>query len=82
MASADEYLTKEQLPGFWREDPSQASVRLDDVLVASSLMRFEVIAFWPIPVIPEATQKIWEQLGQPGKLADVQRIDQVDGGYD
>ncbi len=24
------------------------------------------------PVIPDATQKIWEQLGQPGKLADFQ----------
>ena len=24
------------------------------------------------PIIPDATQKIWEQLGQPGKLADFQ----------
>src|ERR1700735_1815340 len=31
------------------------------------------------PVIPEATQKIWEQLGQPGKLEDV-RIDQLQWG--
>ncbi|MGA7922302.1 MAG: methionine--tRNA ligase [Candidatus Acidiferrales bacterium] len=31
------------------------------------------------PVIPEATQKIWEQLGQPGDLAD-QRIDQLQWG--
>jgi methionyl-tRNA synthetase len=31
------------------------------------------------PVIPEATQKIWEQLGQQGKLADV-RIDQMQWG--
>jgi methionyl-tRNA synthetase len=31
------------------------------------------------PLIPEATQKIWEQLGQPGKLGDV-RIDQVKWG--
>lgn len=30
-------------------------------------------------VIPEATQKIWEQLGQTGKLADV-RIDQLEWG--
>ncbi|HEV2206126.1 MAG TPA: methionine--tRNA ligase [Candidatus Acidoferrales bacterium] len=30
-------------------------------------------------VIPNATQKIWEQLGQPGKLADV-RIDQIEWG--
>jgi methionyl-tRNA synthetase len=31
------------------------------------------------PVIPDATQKIWEQLGQAGKLADV-RIDQLQWG--
>jgi methionyl-tRNA synthetase len=31
------------------------------------------------PVIPDATQKIWEQLGQRGKLGDV-RIDQLEWG--
>jgi methionyl-tRNA synthetase len=31
------------------------------------------------PVIPEATQKIWEQLGQSGNLEDV-RIDQLEWG--
>ena len=31
------------------------------------------------PVIPEATQKIWQQLGQPGNLEDVQ-IDQMKFG--
>jgi methionyl-tRNA synthetase len=31
------------------------------------------------PVIPEATQKIWEQLGQAGKLEDV-RIDRLEWG--
>jgi methionyl-tRNA synthetase len=31
------------------------------------------------PVIPEATQEIWQQLGQQGKLADV-RIDQLQWG--
>jgi len=31
------------------------------------------------PVIPEATQRIWEQLGQKGKLGDI-RIDQLQWG--
>jgi len=31
------------------------------------------------PVIPDATQKVWEQLGQKGKLADV-RVDQLEWG--
>ena len=30
-------------------------------------------------MIPDATQKIWEQLGQSGKLADV-RIDELQWG--
>ncbi len=38
-----------------------------------------IIAVLAHSVIPEATQRIWEQLGQPGKLADV-RIDQLEWG--
>ncbi|MGH9738571.1 MAG: methionine--tRNA ligase [Candidatus Acidiferrales bacterium] len=44
---------------------------------AAEAIRFaSVLAY---PVIPDATQKIWEQLGQRGKLADV-RIDQLKWG--
>ena len=38
-----------------------------------------IIAVLAHPLIPEATQRLWEQLGQPGKLADV-RIDQIEWG--
>lgn len=38
-----------------------------------------VIAILAHPVVPDATQKVWEQLGQPGKIAD-QRIDQLKWG--
>jgi len=38
-----------------------------------------IVAILAHPVIPDATQKIWEQLGQPGKLGDV-RIDQLQWG--
>jgi methionyl-tRNA synthetase len=38
-----------------------------------------VVSVLAHPLIPEATQKIWEQLGQPGMLADV-RIDKLEWG--
>jgi methionyl-tRNA synthetase len=44
---------------------------------AAEAIRF--IAVLAHPVIPDATQRIWEQLGQPGKLKDV-RIDQLQWG--
>jgi len=45
-------------------------------LVAETLRSVVILAH---PIIPDATQKIWEQLGQPGKLAE-QRIDQLKWG--
>jgi len=45
-------------------------------LVADTLRNVAILAH---PLIPEATQKIWEQLGQPGRITD-QRIDQVKFG--
>ena len=45
-------------------------------IAAETLRAVTVLAH---PIIPDATQKIWEQLGQSGKLAD-QRIDQLKWG--
>jgi methionyl-tRNA synthetase len=45
-------------------------------LAAETLRDVVMLAY---PIIPDAAQKIWEQLGQPGKLAD-QRIDQLKWG--
>jgi len=51
---------------------------VDSVLwLAAETLRDVVILAYPI--IPDATQKIWEQLGQPGKLAE-QRIDRLQWG--
>ena len=55
------------------ERPAVAAVLRD----AAEAIRFaSVLAH---PVIPEATQKIWKQLGQSGRLAE-QRIDQLEWG--
>jgi methionyl-tRNA synthetase len=51
---------------------------VDSVLwLAAETLRDVVILAYPI--VPDATQKIWEQLGQPGRLAE-QRIDQLQWG--
>lgn len=52
--------------------------RLESVLYAS-VESLRIISVLAHPVIPDATQKIWEQLGQTGKLADV-RIDELKWG--
>ncbi|MGH9758624.1 MAG: methionine--tRNA ligase [Candidatus Acidiferrales bacterium] len=69
------------VPG-WESDPSlEGPTRLDAlqqmVYVAAETLRCIVVLAHP--VVPEATQRIWEQLGQTGKLAD-QRIDQLQWG--
>jgi methionyl-tRNA synthetase len=52
--------------------------RVGDILYsAAEGLRFAVVLAHP--AVPDATQRIWEQLGQSGKLADV-RIDQLKWG--
>jgi methionyl-tRNA synthetase len=65
VAIADKYLAEEK-PWTLAKDPAQKA-RLEQVLyvAAESLRIVSVLAH---PVIPDATQKIWEQLGQPGKI--------------
>src|SRR6202050_3093620 len=72
----DKYLVVEK-PWTLAQDANQKE-RLESVLYAAteSLRISTVLAH---PVMPDATQKIWEQLGQAGRLADV-RIDEVKWG--
>src|SRR5580700_969645 len=67
VAIADKYLAAEK-PWALAKDPAQKA-RLEQVLyvAAESLRIVSVLAH---PVIPDATQKIWEQLGQAGKIED------------
>jgi methionyl-tRNA synthetase len=76
VAIADKYLA-EQKPWTLAQDANQKD-RLDQILyaVAESVRIVSILAH---PVIPDATQKIWEQLGQAGKLEDV-RIDELQWG--
>ena len=72
----DKYIVEEK-PWTMAQSPADSD-RLGRVLYAAAeaLRMISVLAH---PVIPDATQKIWAQLGQPGKLAEV-RIDQLTWG--
>jgi methionyl-tRNA synthetase len=58
-------------------DPANSSIVGSVLYNASECIRLASILAHP--VIPDATQRIWEQLGQEGKLAD-QYIDQLQWG--
>jgi methionyl-tRNA synthetase len=76
IASADKHLVLVK-PWALAADPLRRK-ELESVLyaVAESIRFVTVLAH---PVIPDSTQKIWEQLGQTGKLADV-RMDELKWG--
>ena len=76
VAEVDKYLVLEQ-PWAVAEDASKRE-RLGAVLyTAAEALR--IIAVLAHPALPQATEKIWHQLGQRSKLAD-QRIDQLTWG--
>jgi methionyl-tRNA synthetase len=76
VARTDGYLTDSR-PWAIAEDESKRE-HLNGILWrAAEAVRFVTVLAHP--VIPDATQKIWEQLGQESKLADF-RIDQLEWG--
>lgn len=85
VSRVDQYLSEKKPWSVLRElDVSKGQFtttkpqHLANILyTAAEAIRFATALAYP--VIPDATQKIWEQLGQVGKLADV-RIDQLQWG--
>jgi methionyl-tRNA synthetase len=76
VSMSDQFVTLCK-PWVMAKDDSKRAL-LDHVLYrAAEALR--IISSLSHPVIPDATQRIWEQLGQRGKLADV-RIDQLKWG--
>jgi methionyl-tRNA synthetase len=76
VAEADKYLVRKK-PWELAADLSRRS-EVNQVLYAA-VEAIRIVTALAYPVIPDATQRIWEQLGQPGNLAD-QRIDQLQWG--
>ncbi|MGH9707150.1 MAG: methionine--tRNA ligase [Candidatus Acidiferrales bacterium] len=73
----DAYLTEEKP---WKRASEQPLDRASfESVLHETAEAVRLISVFAHPVIPEVTQKIWEQYGLPGKLAD-QRIDQLKWG--
>lgn len=76
VANTDKYLVL-QKPWTLASEAGKREDLERTLYAAAEALRF--VSVLAHPIIPDATQKIWEQLGQPGKLADVQ-IDQLQWG--
>jgi methionyl-tRNA synthetase len=72
----DEYLA-EQKPWTYAQKP-EARSHLDGILY-TALSALRAVVIFAHPIIPEATQRIWEQLGESGRVED-QPINQVKWG--
>ncbi len=76
IATADKYLALEK-PWALAEDASQRD-RLATVLYDAAEM-LRIVAVLAHAGLPQSTERIWQQLGQRGKLAD-QKLDQLQWG--
>ena len=76
ITEIDQVITNRK-PWQLYEDPASHPVLHAILWAAAEGLRLVIVLSHP--VIPDATQRIWEQLGQAGKLADV-RIDQLQWG--
>jgi methionyl-tRNA synthetase len=76
IAGWDKFLAAEK-PWAYAEDPSQRERLARTLSDAAEALR--IISILAHPVLPNATQKIWLQLGRRERLED-QRIDQVKWG--
>jgi len=63
----------------WAQPKSASEDQARRITLYYALQALYLVTRMAHPVIPEATQKIWEQLGQVGNLADV-RIEQLAWG--
>ena len=76
ITEIDQVITKLK-PWKLYEDPASHPILKSFLTMAG--MGLRIVLVLAHPVIPDGTQKIWEQLGQQGKLGDV-RIDQLQWG--
>ena len=76
ISQVDGYLVNEK-PWVLAKDTTKAQDLADVLYCAAEALR--IITVLVHPVLPEATEKIWKQLGQLGKLNEV-RIDELAWG--
>ncbi len=76
IAACDKFLATEK-PWTYADDPGKREALGRTLFRAADVLRIACVLAHP--VIPDATRKIWEQLGQAGKIEDA-RIDQLKWG--
>ncbi len=76
IAACDKFLAAEK-PWTYADDVSKREALERTLFTAADVLRIACVLAHP--VIPDATQKIWQQLGQVGGIGDV-RIDQLKWG--
>jgi methionyl-tRNA synthetase len=76
IAACDKFLAAEK-PWTYVDDPGKREALERTLFTAADVLR--VACILAHPVIPDATHRIWQQLGQTGKIEDV-RIDQLKWG--
>jgi len=77
LISLVDFLLVQKKPWARVAEPQERAAVGSVLYEAAEAIRFATVLAHP--VIPDATQKIWEQLGQTGRLADV-RIDELKWG--
>jgi len=73
IATWDKYLATEK-PWTYADDRNQRERLARTLFTATEALR--IIAILAHPILPDATRRLWQQIGRPEKLED-QRIDQV-----
>jgi methionyl-tRNA synthetase len=76
ISAADGFLA---LHAPWRHAENPEERRYVETVLKTAAEELRIAIVYAHPIIPEATQKIWEQLGQTGKIED-QRIDRLEWG--
>src|SRR5579862_486416 len=76
IAEVDSFLVWQ---AHWKRAENAIEKNQLETALSIAAEELRIATVYAHPVIPDATQKIWEQLGQSEKLADV-RIDQVQWG--
>ncbi|HXZ13389.1 MAG TPA: methionine--tRNA ligase [Candidatus Sulfotelmatobacter sp.] len=76
VAEANRFVT---LQAPWKLAENAENAKLLESVLRLAAEELRVATVYAHSVIPEATQKIWEQLGLPGRVGD-QRIDKLEWG--
>ena len=71
LRAVDQILRSRSLWKLAASEPGAQEAQLDADVFTMACEALRIVTVLAHPIIPDATQKIWEQLGQSGKLGEV-----------